>query len=249
MRHYILLCMIALSLCIILSACTTAKQPQALDALYYFQKGEVAFEDENYTEAIEHWQKVRDSFTSPELTELAELKIADAQFKKELYIEAIASYEDFLKQHPSNLRKSDVLLHLGKAHFEQILAADRDQTATRNALSTFEQLHKNFPGKIDTQELNYLILQCRDRLAENETYVGNFYLKTKHYKAAISRLEKVRCDHPEFYDMGHVLLYLAQAHQQKGETDLALALLNEVANYNNNDLNKEAAKLRHEYNI
>jgi outer membrane protein assembly factor BamD len=247
MRNCIILCIVAL----LLSACAskTPVQPVAKDALYYFQQGEMAFEDEEYTEAIEHWQRVRDSFTSPELTALSELKIADAQLADELYIEAIASYEDFLKQHPASVRKSDILLRLGKAHFNQILAADRDQTATRNALTTFEQLQKNFPSKVNPQELDNLILQCRSRLAENEIYVGHFYLKTKRYQAAISRLEKLRTDYPEFYDMGHVQFYLAQAYYHKGDTEKAITLFDDVTRYNDEKLNKESTKLRRKFKL
>lgn len=247
MRNCIILCIIALSL----SACASKSpvQPITKDALYYFQQGEMAFEEEKYAKAIEHWQRVRESFTSPELTALAELKIADAQLADELYIEAIASYEDYLKQHPASVRKSDVLLRLGKAHFNQILARDRDQTATRNALATFEQLQKNFPSKVNPQELDNLILQCRSRLAENEIYVGHFYLKTKRYQAAISRLEKLRKDYPEFYDMGHVQLYLAQAYYHNGDTETAITFFDEAARYNDEKLNKELSKLRRKYEI
>lgn len=246
MRNCIILCIVALTL----SACASKSvEPITKDALYYFQQGEMAFEEEDYTEAIEHWQRVRDSFTSPELTALSELKIADAQLADELYIEAIASYEDFLKQHPASVRKSDILLRLGKAHFSQILAADRDQTATRNALATFEQLQKNFPSKVNPQELDDLILQCRSRLAENEIYIGHFYLKTKRYKAAISRLEQLRKDYPEFYDMGHVQLYLAQAYYHDGDTETAITLLDDVTRYNDEKLNKKSKKLRKKFNI
>jgi len=247
MRNGIILCIIALSL----SACASKSsvQPVTKDALYYFQQGEMAFEEEEYTKAIEHWQRVRESFTSPELTALSELKIADAQLADELYIEAIASYEDYLKQHPASVRKSDVLLRLGKAHFHQILARDRDQTATRNALATFEQLQKNFPNKVNPQELDNLILQCRSRLAENEIYVGHFYLKTKRYQAAISRLEKLRNDYPEFYDMGHVELYLAQAYYHKGDTETAVNLFDDVSRYNDEELIEESIKLRGKFKI
>lgn len=247
MRNCIILCIIALSL----SACASKSpvQPIEKNALYYFQQGEMAFEEEEYTKAIEHWQRVRESFTSPELTALAELKIADAQLADELYIEAIASYEDYLRQHPSSVRKSDVLLRLGKAHFHQILAHDRDQTATRNALATFEQLKKNFPSKVNPQELDNLILQCRSRLAENESYVGHFYLKIKRYKAAITRLEKLRADYPEFYNMGQVQLYLAQAYYHEGDTETAITLFDNIAHYNDDELVKKSTKLRGKFNI
>ena len=234
-----------------LGACSSKKvAPVEKNALYYFQKGEQALEKGHHKTAIENWQKVRDSFSSPELTALAELKIADTQYDNKLYIEAIASYEDFLKQHPANIRKSDVLWRLGKAHFQEILAADRDQTATHNALNIFQQLKKNYPDKVNQQDLDGLILKCRNRLAENATYIGHFYLITKKYPAAIARLEQVRTTYPEFNDMGQVTLYLAQAQYLSGKNDQAAILFNEVEKSNANEkVRKEATKLRKKYSI
>ncbi|MDY0191184.1 MAG: outer membrane protein assembly factor BamD [Desulfuromonas sp.] len=250
MANTIKTCLLFTMIALALSACSsTPPAPVEKNALYYFQSGEQEFEAGHHKKAIEQWQKVRDSFASPELTALAELKIADTQYAQEQYVEAIASYEDFLKQHPSNIRKSDVLLRLGKSHFQLILAADRDQTATRNALNTFEQLKKNFPGKIEAQELDSLIMQCKTRLAENAAYIGNFYLKTKQYKAAIARLEQVRTTYPEFKEMGQVIYSLAQARQLNGETDKAIVLFNQIDQFNDADLIKKAQKTRQNFNI
>ncbi len=243
-------CLLFTMIVLTLSACSsTTPVPVEKNALYYFQRGEQELEAGHHKEAIEQWQKVRDSFASPELSALAELKIADTQYAQEQFVEAIASYEDFLKQHPANIRKSDVLLHLGKAHFQLILVADRDQTATRNALNTFEQLKKNFPGKVEPLELDSLISQCQNRLAENATYIGNFYLKTKQYKAAIARLEQVRTTYPQFNDMEQVLFSLAQARQLNGETEEAIELFNQLSHSTDTDLIKKATKVRQKFNI
>ncbi|MCD6526471.1 MAG: outer membrane protein assembly factor BamD [Desulfuromonas sp.] len=248
MNRSFILGLIVLALC----ACSTTqpKQPQNKDAHYYLQQGEIAFEKEHYPEAIEHWQKVRDSFTSPELTALAELKIADAQFNNDQLIEAIAAYEDFLKQHPGHSQTSSILFRLGNAHYKQILDEDRDQTATRNALATFEQVQANYPESVDPAKLTELILNCRDRLAANEKYIGQFYLKTKRYSAAISRLKKISSDYPEYTGLDHVLFSLAQAQRLEGQTEQATATLNQLeTNTTDAELRKSATKFRDKYGI
>jgi len=40
-----------------------------------------------------------------------------------------------------------------------------------------------------------LIRECKQKLAEQEFYVGQFYLKQKKYQAALSRFEKVARDY------------------------------------------------------
>jgi len=218
--------------------------PQQRDALYYFQKGEQELESGDDLEAIKNWEKVRESFTSSELNALAQLKIADTQYANERYIEAIAGYEDYLKEYPDSIRKNEVLFKLGMSHFHQILPEDRDQSATHNALAAFEQLQNNNPTPAQREQLKQLIKQCRDRLAANAAYIGKFYLKTKHYKAAINRLEEVRSKYPDYSDMAHVLLDLAQAYNLRGDRKKAAELFDVVISYHNPDFTEEANKLR-----
>ena len=246
--------LIVLLTLLVLSACSSTpsvtQAPPDSEAMRELQLGEIAMEKEHYLAAIEHWQKVRDSFTSPELTALAELKIGDAYYQKEEYISAIASYEDFLKKHPGHTQTAAVMYRLGKSHFEQILSADRDQTATRNALATFEQLLKNYPQTVNTEELNNYIEQCHNKLAANEAYIGRFYLKTKRYTAAISRLENLRSTYPGYPELTGVLFDLARAQEFDGKTDQAVATLSLLQQRRvDEDLQEEINEFREEHNI
>ena len=111
---------------LVVGACQSAA-PEKKDAQYYFLKGEESFEDHDYEEAIKDLEKVRDSFYSPELTALADLKIADSYYYDEKYVEAAAAYEDFLKQHPAHPQTARVIYQLGMSYFQQRLSPDRDQ--------------------------------------------------------------------------------------------------------------------------
>lgn len=246
----LLVILLLLSACSSNKAVTQATTAADSEAMRELQLGEAAMEKEHYLAAIEHWQKVRDSFTSPELTALAELKIGDAYFEKEDYILAVSSYEDFLKKHPGHTQTASVMYRLGKAHFAQLLSADRDQTATRNALTTFEQLLKNYPDSVDTQELNSYIEQCHNRLAANEAYIGRFYLKTERYSAAIKRLENVHTTYPSYPELSGVLFDLARALEFDGKTDQAaatLSLLNQRSL--GEELQEEINEFRADHNI
>lgn len=221
-------------LVVLLSACSSTKntvrnQP-VNEAIVRFQQGEAAFEDENYLSAIEHWQAVRDMYYTKELTTLAEQKIADAQYAAGMTIEAIAGYENFLKQHPGYPQTPEIMMRLGKAHFSQMLSEDRDQTATRNALATFEQLKKNYASEKYRAELDDAIRQCKERLAANELYVAEFYLKTKRYDAATTRIEYLQQHYPDFTQMAKAEFALAKAGFFTGAKDQSITILNQLEN-------------------
>jgi outer membrane protein assembly factor BamD len=217
-----------LLVCTLLAACAKTVPPPPKTAAAYFQEGEVLFEKGRYDEAIEAWGKVRDSYYSPELNVLAELKIAEAYFLAEKYVEAAAAYEDFLKQHPDHGRTAEALFFLGMSYYQQRLTADRDQTATRNALVTFETLRKRFPGSIRAEEVKAFIQHCRNRLASHELYVGQFYLRSGHPGAAIPRLEGLFQDYPDFAERDAAWFYLGQAYLETGRRQDASEAINRL---------------------
>jgi outer membrane protein assembly factor BamD len=130
----------------LLAACAPSTVvPPTKNAGVYFQEGEDFFEKGLYTDAIASWEKVRDSYYSPEMNTLAELKIAEAYFLSEEYLEAGVAYEEFLRNHPDHPRVADVLYQLGLSYIYQMLNIDQDQSATIYALNAFQTLKERFP--------------------------------------------------------------------------------------------------------
>lgn len=214
--------LILLVLAFVLTACSAPKGPPPNKSPeYYFQLGERDFEDGLYKEAIADWEKVRDAYYSPELTALAEMKIADAHYKAKEYVEAAAGYEDFLKQHPNHEKTPQILFKLGMSYYKQILSPDRDQTATKNSLATFESLLRMYPDFPEKKTVQGYIRECKNRLAEHEFYVGNFYFRTDHDPAAIGRLKGLIAEYPDYPGLDEAYFFLIRAYLQEGKRDKA----------------------------
>lgn len=210
-RRYLLLCSV-----LVLAACAPARIPPPKTAQSYLSEGEAYYEKGLYEEAIASWEKVRESYHSPELNTVAELKIAEAHFNAEHFLEAAAAYEDFLKQHPGHEKAPEVLYQLGMSYYNQILAVDRDQTATRNALITFQNLTKRFPDHPRSEEVRPLIRNTNDKLAAHELYIGDFYLRTGKYQSAIQRLKGLFREYPDYSERDKAYFILGQAYMKSG---------------------------------
>jgi len=209
----------------LLAGCS-AKTPPHHSAEEYFQEGEKLFESRLYQDAIASWEKVRDTYYSPELNMLAELKIAEAYYLSERYPEAAAAYTDFIKQHPNNPRLPTAMFQLGMSHYQQKLSADRDQTAIENALQVFQNFRQRYPNDPQVPEVDGLIRACQNRLAEHEVYVAWFYQRTRAYQASINRLEATLKKYPGYPGLDEAYFYLGRDYLKLGKRDKATEIFN-----------------------
>lgn len=232
----------------LLGACSSSKVPPTRSAGYYFKEGERLFEKGLYEDAVASWEKVRDSYYSPELNILAELKIAEAYFRSEQYAEAAAAYELFLKNHPDNEKSESVLYHLGLAYFKQVLPANRDQTAAHNAIVTFRNLLKLYPQTSYRDEVENYLRFCRNRLALHELNVARFYVRTEKPDAAIGRFETILSKYPDFKNREQLYFLMGQAYLQKDNKEKAVEAFNHLySQYPESELIPKAQKALDKY--
>jgi outer membrane protein assembly factor BamD len=160
------------------------------------------------------------------LNTLAELKIAEAHYLGEEYIEASVAYEAFLQNHPSHPRVPDVLYQLGLSYTHQLLASDQDQSATVYALNAFRTLKERFPEDRRQEETQIYIDRMLNLLAASELNIGKFYLRTKYFSASINRIEALLKKYPNYYERDKAYYYLGQAYLLSGEKEKAVVAFN-----------------------
>lgn len=225
-----LACFALLSLMLLAACAPRTVVPPAKNAGVYFQEGEEFFEKGLYRDAIASWEKVRDSYYSPELNTIAELKIAEAHYLAEEYIEASVAYESFLKNHPDHPRVPDVLYSLGLSYTNQLLAPDQDQSATVYALNAFQTLKERFPEDRRKEETQIYIDRLLNQLAASELDIARFYLKTKYFSASVNRIEGLLRKYPNYYERDKAYFYLGQAYLLSGEKEKAVVAFNTLFN-------------------
>ena len=203
---------------LLFAGCATTQMPQK-QADVLFREGEEFYATKHYEDAIAQWKRAKESFASPELSAQVDLKIADAQFDNESYIEAAASYEDFRKFHPKHEKAPYALYRLAMCNYKQMGGIDTDQTAVKNAVSQFESFLQQYPNDSHVVEVRQKLQECRSRQLKYEVYIGRFYLRTDKYQAAIKRLTEALNQYPGLPDNDEALFYLGQAYIRIGEKE------------------------------
>lgn len=208
--------------CCLLACCAgCATTPQVnKPSETYLKEGDELYQKKNFEEAIARWKKVKESSTvSTELTAMADLKIADAQFLNKNYIEAAASYESFRKFHPNNSNVPYALFRLGLCNYNQITGIDTDQTPVTNAIEAFKSFLSQYPSSDYAAEARDKLTDCAIKQVQYEIYIGRFYLRFGKYQAAAKRLEECLSRYPQSPILDEALFYLEKAYFFSGEKE------------------------------
>jgi outer membrane protein assembly factor BamD len=213
----------------LLAACASAPAPVKTPEANY-KEAENYYASGRYEEAINQYKKVKEAYSSPELTTQAELKIADAHFDNKAYVEAAAAYEDFRKLHPKNENSPYALYRLALSHYLQITGIDVDQTPVKNAVFAMEAFLTQYPSSQYAEEVKQKLADCRMKQLEYENYVGNFYLRTGKYEPAIKRLNDAVLRFPGTPKLDETYYYLGKAYLKSGDKAQAKALYQKFVN-------------------
>lgn len=186
-----------LMLLLVFPGCAWFKSKEEKTAPELASDGMDQFNNGDYQDSIASFEKLRDWYPFSKYVILAELKIADAYYHIKNYDEAVAAYEAFENLHPRNEAIPYVIFQIGLCYFEQIDTIDRDQTPATKAIDTFNRLKNKFPEDGYTHRAEEYMKKCIKSLAGHEFYVGLFYYKSKHYKAALHRFKSVLSNFPD----------------------------------------------------
>ena len=157
-----------------------------------YQRGFEQYKKGEYKKAIEIFTRVRDEYPLNPIALMAELGIADSYFENEQYVDAEVAYNSFVELHPTNPNVPYAMFQLGMCHYHQMQTIDRDQTATQKARKEFERLIARFPQSKFAIMAEKNLREVKQRLAEHEFYIGEFYYRTKKYEAALKRFELIQ---------------------------------------------------------
>ena len=186
----------------ILSSCGSKKSIYSDSAEdLYKQATEELFEKEggfpwiftgaSYEKIFEILKEIQLRHTFSPFATLAEIRTADAYFKKGEYNQAIIEYDEFIKNHPGHQEISYAIYQLALSHYKNMGGKDRDPTSARESIKWFNVFLDRYPDSELTPKAQKKIKKSRKVLAEREIYIGKYYLKKKNYNAAKARFNNV----------------------------------------------------------
>jgi outer membrane protein assembly factor BamD len=229
----------------------------SLTAKQNYEKGLAELKDDNFPEAQKYFQFVKQKYPFSKYAVLAELGIADTQFARGNYNEAIDSYKSFVRLHPTHEKVEDgyVAFRICESYFKDMPddvwilppSYEKDQSAVVDAQREIEDFRKKHAGSPYMPKADELRKEVMKRLVDHEVYVARFYLKSDHPKAAAMRLEGAIRRYPGSGREPELLFSLGETYLHMGDPRRAMETFERVINEHHSAPQARRSELYVEY--
>lgn len=192
---------------------------------YLFERATEMIGKRKWLQAREYFRQLVDNYPQSSYRPDAKLGLGDTYLgdgSAEALVMGENEYKEFLTFYPTHARADYAQLKLGMCHFQQMLAAERDQTQTREAVAEFKTFVQRFPISALLPEAKARLRDAQNRLSESEYRVGYFYYRNRWYPGAVERLAALLKGDPEFVHRDAVLFHLADSLLKLGRKAEAL---------------------------
>lgn len=163
----------------------------SLSAEEIYQRAELELEKEDEEEAARYFSEVERLYPYSDWAKRALIMQAFAYHRDRDYESARSAAQRYLDFYPMEEDAAYAQYLLALSYYDQIDDVGRDQGLTFQALQALRAVIENYP---DSEYARSAVLKfdlAFDHLAAKEMEIGRYYLKRKHYPAAINRFRVV----------------------------------------------------------
>jgi len=181
---------------------------------FLFEHGNQATEKKHWANAREYYRNLVDNYPQSPFRPDAKLALGDTylgEHTTESLLLAANEFREFLTFYPTHARADYAQLQLARSFAEQMLAPERDQSSTKDAIKEIEIFLQRYPNSTLIDQARDLERKAKDRLSEASYRVGFYYFRAKWYPGAIDRFKEVLATDPAYTNRDAVYYHLAES--------------------------------------
>jgi len=181
---------------------------------YLYETGKKQLEKKRWVTAREYFRRLVDGYPQSPFRADAKLGIGDSYLGEntpEAQVYALNEYREFLSFFPTHARADYAQYRLALSHYQQMLAPQRDQTATKDTIRELETMLERYPNSSLKPEAQAKLRQAKDRLSQADYAVGMHYFRIRWIPGAIERFGALMKRDPEFTGRDGVYYYLGES--------------------------------------
>ena len=175
----------------------------------------------SYKSAAKNFSEVERQYPYSKWATKAIVMQSYAFYQRSDYTESIDAANRYITLHPSGKDAPYAYYLIALSNYEQIKDVQQDQSTTRKALDSLEEVQRRFPDSPYAVDAGQRAQLARDHLAAKEMDVGRYYLKHGSYLAGINRFKTVVTDYQTTSQVPEALYRLAEGYMALGVTSEA----------------------------
>jgi len=166
-----------------------------------YDKGLKELDSKDWVAASKYFGFIKSRFPYSKYAVLAELRLADAEFGAEQYLEAIDSYRLFIKFHPTHemVANGYASFRIGEGYYKQLPgdfwmfppSYEKDQSSTEDAANELKSFLDKFPDSPYRDRAREILVKVGKRLADHEWYVARYYWDKDKPMGTVLRLRRL----------------------------------------------------------
>ena len=212
-----------------LGACASAPPLPAVGEAeadkFLFDRGTESLAKKSWLNAREYFRRIIDSYPRSQYREGAKLGVGDTfigEGRIESLIMGANEFREFLQYFPRSARADYAQYRLAYAQSKQMLGAQRDQTATHDAIRELRRFLDSYPDSQYRPDVQKLYREARDRLSDSEFKVGLLYYRSRWNPGAINRFMELLKTDPEYTRRDELYYYTGETFRRMNALPEAL---------------------------
>ncbi len=162
-----------------------------------YAKAQQAIQSSSYAEAVKQLEALQSRFPFSEPARQAQLDLIYAYYKNREVDPAIDAADTFIRENPTNPRVDYAYYMKGLVYFERqsnfierlfnVDLSNRPPLNAKKSFESFQQLIEKFPHSIYVGDARQRMVYLRNRLADFDLHVAQYYMRRGAYVGAINR--------------------------------------------------------------
>ena len=185
----------------------------------------------NYRRGIQIFEAIQARYPFSELSRQIQLELMYAYYKSGQKEQAVEAADTFVRENPIHPRVDYALYIKGLAYFEdgaglleRLFRKDTTKRPPRDidlAYASFRRLVERYPGSDYAPDAEQRMVWIKNRLADYENHVADYYLRRGAYVAALNRAKSALEEFNGASGNATSLAIMVQAYEKMGMDDLA----------------------------
>lgn len=169
----------------VLLACSSSDLPENPTAEQQFRLGMEEYLDEDYQEAVGHFEVIRLQFPGSSVADSARYYTALSRYQREEYLLASYEFNQIIQSGGSRELMADAYYQFAQCYYQLSPKLQLDQTYTMRAIDALQNFVEAYPSHAKAQEVEKQVIELVNRLAEKEYSTAILYEKMEVPESAL----------------------------------------------------------------